>query len=121
MMNVLVILGLFLTRETHAAEASQECANLTTGNYRFDVYWVLALMTLLPSFVEKAMSWFAANNYCKDLGAKLVEINSEEENAAIIEEIKRGYKDKSMYFWIGFTDDTGLRTSTACIKCFIDM
>ena len=105
MMNVFVILGLFLTRETHAAEASRECANLTTGNYRFDVCCVFALMTLLPRFVETAMSWFAANNYCKDLGAKLAEINSKEENAAIVGEIKRGYKDKSMYFWIGLTDD----------------
>ena len=52
------------------------------------------------------MSWFAANDYCKSVGAKLVEIDSEEENAAIVEEInRRGYKnDGLMFFWIGLTD-----------------
>ena len=51
------------------------------------------------------MSWFAANSYCKSVGAKLVEIDSEEENAAIVEEINRGgYKNRSRFFWIGLTD-----------------
>ena len=104
-MSFFLILGLFFTKETHAAEAFQKCANLTTGNYRFDVFCVLALMTLLPRFVERAMSWFAAKNYCKDLGAKLVEINSEEENAAIVAEIERGgYKEKSMYILLDWFD-----------------
>ena len=63
------------------------------------------LDTFFSSFVEKPMSWFAANNYCKSVGAKMVEINSEEENAAIVKEITRGgYKDRRMYFWIGLTD-----------------
>ena len=49
------------------------------------------------------MSWSAAINYCKSRGANLVEIDSEDENAAIVAEInRRGYKDK--YFWIGLTD-----------------
>ena len=57
------------------------------------------------------MSWFAANNYCKSVGAKLVEINSEEENAAIVGEIERGgYKDRRMYFWLGLTDLDDERT-----------
>ena len=51
------------------------------------------------------MSWFAANSYCKSVGAKLVEIDSEEENAAIVGEIEKGgYKNRSMFFWIGLTD-----------------
>ena len=51
------------------------------------------------------MSWFEANSYCKSVGAKLVEIESEEENVAIVEEINRGgYKNRSRFFWIGLTD-----------------
>ena len=51
------------------------------------------------------MSWFEAIDYCKSVGGKLVEIDSEEENAAIVEEINRGgYKNRSRFFWIGLTD-----------------
>ena len=51
------------------------------------------------------MSWSEAVNYCKSVGAKLVEINSEYENAAIVGEIERlGYTERLMYFWIGVTD-----------------
>ena len=57
------------------------------------------------------MSWFEANDYCKSVGAKLVEIESEEENVAIVEEINRGgYRDREMYFWIGLTDKDKERT-----------
>ena len=56
------------------------------------------------------MSWFDANEHCKNEGGKLVEIDSEEENTALVEEItRRGYKDKNMNFWIGLTD-----------RCFIN-
>ena len=51
------------------------------------------------------MSWFEANEHCKNRGAHLVEINSEEENAAIVEEIiNGGQEEKNSYFWIGLTD-----------------
>ena len=51
------------------------------------------------------MSWFEASKFCKNMGAKLVEIESEEENAAIVEEIiKRRFQERKMYFWIGLTD-----------------
>ena len=51
------------------------------------------------------MSWFLANEHCKKEGGKLVEIDSEEENTALIKEInRRRYKDKNMNFWIGLTD-----------------
>ena len=57
------------------------------------------------SFVEESMSWYQAEKYCKKAGMKLVEINSDEENRAIVDEINRkGYKDKKMYFWMGMTD-----------------
>ena len=44
-----------------------------------------------------------AKDYCKADGGKLVEIDSEEENTALVEEIKRReYKKRN--FWIGLTD-----------------
>ena len=53
------------------------------------------------------MSWFAANEHCKRQGGKLVEIDSEEENSALVDEInKRGYADRKMHFWIGLTEQT---------------
>ena len=49
------------------------------------------------------MNWFEANDHCKGEGGKLVEIETEEENKALVEEMKRrGFKDKN--FWMGLTD-----------------
>ena len=57
------------------------------------------------SFVEPAMNWFDAYDHSKSQGGRLAEIDSEEENTALIEEIKRkGYTERKMNFWIGFTD-----------------
>ena len=51
------------------------------------------------------MTWFEAKDYCEGKGGKLVEIDSEEENTALVEEINRkGYTDRKMNFWIGLTD-----------------
>ena len=51
------------------------------------------------------MTWFKAKEHCEGKGAKLVEINSEEENTALVDEINRlGYPEKKMHFWIGLTD-----------------
>ena len=51
------------------------------------------------------MDWFKANDHCKEKGGKLVEIDSEDENTALVEEINRkGYKSRNMNFWIGLTD-----------------
>ena len=48
------------------------------------------------------MTWFVAKDHCEREGGKLVEIDSEEENTALVEEInKRKYK--KMHFWIGLT------------------
>ena len=49
------------------------------------------------------MNWFEANDHCKREGGKLVEIETEEENTALVEEGKRrGLKDRNI--WIGLTD-----------------
>ena len=51
------------------------------------------------------MDWESAKNYCQFLGAKLVEIDSAEENEAIINEIKRrGFPSQGKQFWLGLTD-----------------
>ena len=44
------------------------------------------------SFEEGKMTWYAAKDRCKAKGGKLVEIDSEEENTALVDEInRRGY------------------------------
>ena len=51
------------------------------------------------------MSWSDAKEHCMGEGGKLVEIDSEEENTALVEEIiRRGYKDRHMHFWIGLNE-----------------
>ena len=51
------------------------------------------------------MNWFDAYDHCKSQEGRLAEIDCEEENTALIEEIKRkGYTERKMNFWIGFTD-----------------
>ena len=51
------------------------------------------------------MTWFEAKDHCQRKGAKLVEIDSEEENTALAEKINnRGYTERNMNFWIGLTD-----------------
>ena len=49
------------------------------------------------------MAWVEAIAHCKGEGGKLVEIDSEEENTALVEEMKRrGFKDRN--FWMGLTE-----------------
>ena len=51
------------------------------------------------------MTWFAAKEHCARIGGKLVEIDSEEENTALVVEInRRGYTKKKMNFWLGLSD-----------------
>ena len=51
------------------------------------------------------MSWWLAKEHCKKNGGKLVEIDLEEENRALVEEIKRNrFTERHMNFWIGLTD-----------------
>ena len=57
------------------------------------------------SFVEKPMSWQESDKYCKEMGARIIGINSREENEAIVAEIRRrGYNRTNKFFWIGMTD-----------------
>ena len=54
------------------------------------------------------MSYFAANAHCKRIGGKLVEIDSKEENAALVDEIdKRNFTGRRINFWMGLTDLEG--------------
>ena len=47
------------------------------------------------------MTWSEAKNLCKTKGGKLVEIDSEEENTALVDEIKRkGYNIYYIYVLI---------------------
>ena len=51
------------------------------------------------------MSWVNASSHCVKEGGKLVEINSEEENEALVKEIKKNkFTERNMNFWIGLTD-----------------
>jgi len=51
------------------------------------------------------MNWKDAYYHCKSMRGKLVEIDSEEENTALVDEINRkGYTRRNMNFWIGLTD-----------------
>ena len=57
------------------------------------------------SFVEPVMNWYDAYDHFKSKGGNLVEIDSKEENKALVDEMNsRHYKDKKMSFWIGLTD-----------------
>ena len=58
------------------------------------------------SFVDvPPMTWFEAKEHCEKEGGNLVEIDSEDENRALVEEInKRGYTERQMHFWMGLTD-----------------
>ena len=54
---------------------------------------------------EPPLSWFDAEEHCNNEGGKLVEIDSEEENTALVDEInRRGYSDRNMHFWIGLNE-----------------
>ena len=56
-------------------------------------------------FVDKPMNWFAADTLCRKLGGQLVEIDSPEENKAVLAEIrKQGFARQRKQFWMGLTD-----------------
>ena len=50
------------------------------------------------------MLWAKAKEFCQDLGAKLVEIDSVQENKAIVDEIKKhSWSKEGKQFWMGLT------------------
>ena len=52
------------------------------------------------------MSWTKAKEYCQGLGGKLVEIDSPQENEAIVDEIKKlPWRKKRKQFWMGLGYD----------------
>ena len=56
-------------------------------------------------FKDSPMRWVKAKEYCHRLGAKLVEIDSPEENEAIVDEIKKhSWSKEKKQFWMGLTD-----------------
>ena len=56
-------------------------------------------------FEDRPMNWWRAKRYCQRLGAKMVEIDSAEENRAIVNEIRRrGFHRQRKQFWLGLTD-----------------
>ena len=51
------------------------------------------------------MSWLNARSYCVKEGGKLVELDSQEENEALVDEIKKNrFTERNMNFWIGLSD-----------------
>lgn len=68
--------------------------------------WI-QLLASCYRFVDKPMNWFAADTLCRKLGGQLVEIDTPEENKAVLAEIrKRGFPRQRKQFWMGLTDRT---------------
>lgn len=56
-------------------------------------------------FIDIPMSWYNADYQCKRIGGRLVEIDTAEENEALMGEIrKRGFQNQRKQFWMGLTD-----------------
>ena len=56
------------------------------------------------------MSWAKAKEACQKMGAKLVEIDSPQENRAIVNEIKKhSWRRERKQFWMGLTENRKLR------------
>ena len=56
-------------------------------------------------FIDEPMNWYAADQHCRRLGGLLVEIDTPEENEAIMEEMRKGgFPKKKKQFWMGLTD-----------------
>ena len=59
------------------------CVRLTSTGSKFTSLFIFTNHITLR-FLAKPMDWFEANESCKNLGARLVEIDSEEENDQIV-------------------------------------
>merc|ERR1711974_51507 len=66
--------------------------------------WI-RLATGCYRFKDRPVRWAKAKEYCQDLGAKLVEIDSPQENEVIVDEIKKhSWSKEKKQFWMGLTD-----------------
>ena len=66
---------------------------------------LLLWLSFSHRFNDSPMNWYTANNFCKRMKAKLLEIDSSKENKKIWKEIKkRGFKWQKKQFWLGLTD-----------------
>ena len=79
--------------------ADSKISELSTGNYRFSNIQKKVMQPFCKlhfySFEEGRMTWFEAKDHCEKEGGKLVEIDSEEENTALVDEINRKGYDKN--------------------------
>ena len=56
-------------------------------------------------FNDSPMNWYTANNFCKRMKAKLLEIDSSYENREVWKEIRgRGFNQQKKQFWLCLTD-----------------
>ena len=59
----------------------------------------------LGRFSSKSVDWYQAKAFCQSQKARLVEIESKEENEAIADALKdNGFSTKKIHFWIGVRD-----------------
>merc|ERR1712037_895680 len=79
-----------LSRISRGFSCEAPWTKLSTGCFRFH---------------EKKMSQDEARRFCENFNSHLVEINSEEENTAILAEIgRKGFPSRHIEFWLGITD-----------------
>ena len=84
---------------------ADENAALTNKDYRLNIHSLLLAQNCIITFrfLDEPMTWSEANEACKNMGARLVEIDSKAENNRIVKEIRKmGYKER--HFWMGLTD-----------------
>ena len=66
---------------------------------------LLLWLSFSHRFNDSPMNWYTANNFCKRMKAKLLEIDSGYENREIWKEIRgRGFNQQKKQFWLGLTD-----------------
>ena len=62
-------------------------------------------LKMFSRFVDKPMNWYTADKLCRRHGGQLVEINSLEEQKALVKESRsRKYWRTKKQFWMGLTD-----------------
>ena len=66
---------------------------------------LLLWLSFSHRFNDSPMNWYTANNFCKRMKAKLLEIDSSYENREVWKEIRgRRFNQQKKQFWLGLTD-----------------